>query len=446
LRTVPADKPDTTEFLVEKTIEYNMVKLFTNDDLLYLIVDKYNTKDRQTEGRILVYEYSDPKAPKLKSNFLIDEYNQGYYYWGYYYDWYWSPQSHVLEYSFELVDGDVMVYHPSPEYQYYYGPEDTVVYDEDVSDGNSNSSEEENRTEPSKPPEEEKKSDFAPVYTNTITEKLYFIDLSDPAAPKDAGNITLENASRITGMHANGDTLYLIQYDEYSGYDQYNRWQYNVKYFLTSIDLSTADSPVIGNPINIPGEFLGINDAGTIVYTRSSEYDDEYNWKQTLNVLKLDSDKATLTSALDLGDEYPNVIIKDTTIILTYNNYDWYYLEEIDYAMDGLKSATIEYKEPEYKMKVQIIDASNPNKLVLKTTLGLKNYGSIFNFENDRLYIRLSDANGLVIYNLADLSSPTFMGYYPTQGNVMSLREDASTDKVYLACGWYGVLMIEVKE
>jgi len=148
-------------------------------------------------------------------------------------------------------------------------------------------------------------------------------------------------------MHAKGDTLYLIQYDENSGYDEYYRWQYSVKYYLKAIELSSPSNPVIGEPVNIPGEFLGINDAGTVVYTRSSEYDEDYNWKQTLNVLKLDSGKATITSALDLGPSYPHVTIEDSIIILNYNTYDWYYYEEIDYVVKDMAPGTSDYKPPE---------------------------------------------------------------------------------------------------
>jgi hypothetical protein len=80
----------------------------------------------------------------------------------------------------------------------------------------------------------------------------------------------------------------------------------------------------------------------------------------------------------------------------------------------------------------------------LKATLGLKNYGSIYKVENNKLYLQLSDANGLLIYDLSNLGSPAFKGYFPVQGWINNLRENTSTGKVYLACGWYGVLVIDL--
>ena len=80
----------------------------------------------------------------------------------------------------------------------------------------------------------------------------------------------------------------------------------------------------------------------------------------------------------------------------------------------------------------------------MKATIGLKNYGSIYKLEDDKLFIQLSDANGLLIYEISDLSEPDFKGYYPVQGWLASLRIDKATNKVYLALGMYGVLTIEL--
>ena len=81
---------------------------------------------------------------------------------------------------------------------------------------------------------------------------------------------------------------------------------------------------------------------------------------------------------------------------------------------------------------------------MLKTTLALKNYGGIYKVENNRLYIQLSDASGLLVYDIDQLTTPEFLGYFPVQGWINSLRENTSTGRAYLACGWYGVLMIDI--
>jgi hypothetical protein len=444
LRTVDSDVPDTSVFVAEQVIGYNVNKLLINDDLIYIVGSKFIEETYQQEGWLLIFDYSDPTKPVKKSEFKMEYYQGDYYgYYWYYYDWYggYNPRGAVLEQSFALVGGDLLVYHPRAE-NYYYYPEVDVVYDEGGSTDSNETSE--NKTEPEPEPPVEKRE---PLYYNwnTYNEMFYFIDLSDPSAPKDVGNLSLLNTSWVSGMHVNGESLFIVQYQDTSYYDEYYQWHYQVKYYLTHLDLSKPKEAVLGTPINIPGTFLGMSDDHTVIYTRESQYDENYNWKQSLNVLQVDFEtgKAVLKSVLDLGDDWPSIIIQDATIILSYHNYDYYYYDDIYYGakVKEINSPTI----PEVKTKVQIIDASNPAKLKLQATIGLKQYGSVYSFENDKLYIQLSDTSGLVIYDISDLTKPEFKGYFPTYGYINSLREDTSTGKIYLACGLYGVLLVELE-
>lgn len=440
LRTVPATEPDTTNYEVELTVDSSISKIFTNNEFLYLICTEYSYETRTVEGRILVYDYTDPLSPKLKSNFLMDYYKDGYYY-GYYGGWYYGIRTPITDFSFCQVDGDIIVYHPSPEWEYWYNYEESELDDNTETD---KPREEENGTAQKESPEELVK----PVKELTIKEILYIIDLSNPEEPKDAANITLENTSRISGLHSNGIILYFTQREDISGYDENGKWYYQVKNYITKVDLTNPWSPSLVGPINIPGEFLGMNDAGSVIYTQSGEYDENYQWHQTLNVLELNNDKAVLVSSLDLGNNYADIIIQDTTIFIGFESYYYYpyYYEEGIKAIDleSSEAEPTEYQEPKIKTKIQIIDAQDPKNLKLKTTIGLLNYGAIQKVENNKLYIKLTDANGILLYDITNLASPAFLGYYPTQGWVNSIREDTSTGNIYLACGWYGVLMIDV--
>jgi hypothetical protein len=359
----------------------------------------------------------------------------------------------VLEYSFALVDSDLLVYHPQPV-QYYspyyvYENEDDVVFDETNPESNDKEYNEtsENKTEPEPEPPVEKKM---PVYYNwnTYNETLNFIDLSDPTNPKTIGEVTMVNTSRISGMQAKGQALYVVQYKDTSYYDASYNWHYQAKYFLTKIDLTKPSEPVVGDQINIPGTFLGISDDEKLIFTQTSRYDSSYNWRQTLNILELKDGKAVLSSALDLGDDYSSIMIQDKTIILTsnvYNYYNSYYYDDIYYGVKTLESESSEIQENIIKTKVQIIDASNPKSLKLQATIGLRNYANLYDYENDKLYLQLSGASGLLIYDISELNSPEFLGYFPTFGYVNSIREDVKTGKIYLACGYYGVLLVEVE-
>lgn len=441
LRTFLGSEPDSPIYLAEKTVEYNIIKVYTNGNYLYLVCTEYLQEEYKTQGRILIFDYSDPTAPIQSSNFLM-EYYQDYYYYGYYgyYDsWYYNPRASEIDYSFAQVDGDLMVYHPSLESYYYYGPE--IDYGGEKPMAGVRATEEENITEkreeePREKPEEKE---------DEITEILYIIDLSNPNESKDVRNITLENTSRVTGLYSNGKTLYLTQYEDLSGYDEYNRWEYKVKNYITKIDLSIPTIPIIIGPINVPGAFLGANDAGTVVYTRESSYDKNYNWHQKLNILELDeiNKKATLANAIDLGDSYADVMIQDTTILISYNiySYDDNYYEIVGF---GGMIGTPSNFEPTIKTKIQIINAADTKNLKLENTIGLLNYGSVYKLKNNKLIIQLSDANGLVVYDLSDLETPEFLGYYPTQGWVNSIRGNANASRFYLACGYYGVLMINL--
>ena len=61
------------------------------------------------------------------------------------------------------------------------------------------------------------------------------------------------------------------------------------------------------------------------------------------------------------------------------------------------------------------------------------------------MIIQLSDANGLLIYDMSNPGSLDFRGYFPIQGYINSIRENTrdGTSRLYLACGLYGVLTID---
>jgi uncharacterized secreted protein with C-terminal beta-propeller domain len=449
LRTVKASEPDTSIFISEEIIELNVLRFYTNDDLLYLVVNKidWQSSTGNTGCWVLVYDYSDPAKPVKLSEFEIEEYKGEYYryYWGYY-DYYGGYQSQpsFLDYNFVFVNDETLVYHPSPEYNYWEYPEE--VYDDNVDDKydeeNSTDIRDENTTNPEAIEEKEEPAYYY-YYPTTYNEVFYFIDLSDPNAPVAAGNLTIENTSQINGMFAKGTNLYFIQYQDSSYYDEYSNWQYQVKYFLSKVDLIKVTEPKMVNKLNIPGTVVGMSDDQSILFTQSGEYDEEYNWKQTLNVLELNNDKATLVTELDLSDNWPSILVQDTTIIITYNVYSNYYYEDTYYGAK-VKDEN-QQVETSIKTKIQIIDASNPRKLTLDATLGLKNYGSVYKLENGKLYIMLSNSGGLTIYDLADSSEPVFKGYFPTYGYVNSIREDVTTGRIYLVCGQYGVLLVELE-
>ncbi|WP_455391834.1 beta-propeller domain-containing protein [[Eubacterium] cellulosolvens] len=437
LRTVPAGEPDSMAYLAEQKIEYNLNRIFINGNYLYIICNDYSYESETNRGMLLVYDYSEPTTPTLKNIFEMKYYNgdtyYGYYY-GYYYDGYYNPVQGLSDYSFVQVDDDLIIYHPNPEWddKYYYAEEGEPVekketYEpEPTPDGNST-------TRSSR--------------TDGLTEKLYIIDVSNPAEPVDISNVIITNTLRISGMHANGAFVYLTQYEDISSYDNSYKWRYEIKYYITIVDLSIPAEPKVMGPINIPGTFLGASNDGSVVYTRTSEYDEEYNWEQTLNILKMNEDTATLVNAIDLGENYANIVVSDTTILIGYTEYSWggYYYEDEIYILDGAVPRTDKLIEPVINTKIQIVDAKDPKNVRLKATLGLNNYGNIYKFENNKLYIQLTDANGLLIYDISDLGTPVFLGYYPVQGWINSLRE-SSTGRIYLACGWYGVLIVDISQ
>jgi hypothetical protein len=452
LRTLSADEPDKMVYLAEKTVGYYLEKIYINGNLLYLICNEYSSEDYTTTGHILVFDYTTPTAPVLKSDFEIEYYQGNNYYWYYdsfYYGGYYNPRGVAVDYRFSQVDGDIIVYHPSPEWTYSNGYDvvDDVKYDSETNTNETDPEreEKENSTAPEEPAEKPVENEYY------LTEKLYIIDLSDPNNPVDAATVVLENATRIYGLYSNGNSLFLLQYEDHSAYDpETYRWEYKVKDYITIADLSDPSNPVMGEPINIPGGFIGASDDGTVIFTREGKYDKDYNWHQSLYVLGLDTEnnKATLSTVLNLGDEYPTLVIEDTTIFISYNQYSYYGYYEYDDVAIGAEKASIDYMmptEPVIKTKIQIIDASDPSNLKLKKTLGLKNYCSINSVENDKLIIQLNDANGVLIYDLTKLDAPSFLGYYPIQGWINSIRENTSTGRVYLACGYYGVLMIDTK-
>ena len=401
-----------------------------------MVCSEYLDKDQTMKGRILVYDYSNPFSPKLRSDFIMNYFTE-YYYYGYYY-----PPGELADQTFCQVDGDLIIYHPDSQsnYEEIYADDDEVeIYEDDYY----------NETTEPKPEEKTSSRRYYSKEMNT-TEKLYIISLSDADEADTIATITLENTSRITGMQYNGKSLYLLQYEDTSYYDKDYNWHYESKNYLTKVDLTEPAEPALDNPINIPGEFLGISDDGTIIFTRSSTYDKDYNWEQSLNVLKVNKGKAILASALDLGNSNTNIFLEDTTIILCYGDYGYwgygYYEKNTVYALDGGVPRSEEFEEPEIKTKIQIIDAQNPENLLLKTTIGLQTFCYVYKVDNEKLILQLSESNGILIYDISEISSPEFRGYYPIYGYINNLRAELTTGRIYIACGWYGVLTVEVLE
>ncbi|MCK5559131.1 MAG: beta-propeller domain-containing protein, partial [Thermoplasmata archaeon] len=287
-RVVEADEPDSYPPLAEINIgNSDYCYMYTNDDLIYIFESDYEWDyyggESSFESSVTIYDFSKPLDPEVLGTLELPFYLGYFYpsvYMGYtpteYYGYYYSS-SELLQ-----MDGSIFIYHPGNSYYYndYYYLEEGRV------DGRGDE----------------------PVYN----EKVYILDLSNPASPQLASEYGFD-ADQILNFKVRERMLYFTVMETVTD-EEYGYGWTNARYYLGKIDLTDPYNPELLNLVNIPGTFVDASDDGSTIYTTSTWFEkvDDYNTQvQTFNVLTLANDIASLQSAIQMDGTIRSVYIED---------------------------------------------------------------------------------------------------------------------------------------
>lgn len=374
LRAVPLSDPENGKAASEMTLEdTSYSSSFVNGNMIYLVSYVYDYSSSSLisyrpytgKTKIQIIDFSKPESPQKRGNIEVE---------GNYYSMMTGVMSLYPYYSqgqLLQMNGSTLILSYSAG---YYGP--YYAYD---SNGKVLPAEEQVKP----------KNGFK------------IIDLSDPDKPKLAYDFAFKTEAGITGYFLNGKTLY-FSHSEVIEQDVKNRPQ--SKYYLGSINLSDIYAPVQNPSINIPGTCIGVDAAGTHAYTVNTEWNGVYDWSQsyTLNIVKLENDKAYLMSEAKLDGYMSGAVISDGFAYMGNNG-------------------------------ITVADLRTPDKLVVYPGNSKDGGASILGVKNHKVFASVS--GGVACYDASNPASlkldelKTYYGYYI----------EFSDTAAYLPLGYYGV-------
>lgn len=156
---------------------------------------------------------------------------------------------------------------------------------------------------------------------------LWVFDVADPQSPTlrstvDQGDVT-DRWGFSEARLAAGLIYQSFQQSEFipldpdastvEGEPVKGRWV--VRHFLRVIDLADPDLPTVWDPVNIPGELLGVSDEGqsgqdVVVYTLGPHFDEKgaSDWVSYLDACAFDGTQAALVASLPLPTTWPKPV------------------------------------------------------------------------------------------------------------------------------------------
>ncbi|MBN1655893.1 MAG: beta-propeller domain-containing protein [Deltaproteobacteria bacterium] len=331
-----------------------------------------------TGGQVVrTADFSDPLKPRWRGEYLLSEdidhiYGSG---WGFY-DYYWSPSA-GRPLNNKLLPVTMRVVRQSDSGRRYY------------------------------------------------QNYLRVIDLSDPDNPRLAdGSLPMDDYPFVNRV-GHGDILYST-HTEPAVDDDGNQKQYHVRYYLDRVDVSDPDDFVLLPKLNIPGVLVDVDESGMLLYTVDYQFDEFGRRRNSLDVLRVEDDKAVLVEVLAVGDEIGRARYTDRTVWLTSHKQPWW----------GLGEDSIDSRQP-YTRLSKLVFAEDGT---LQSDLGSDVHGYHFNLldiEDDLAYLSSSYPYGLLILNVSDLNNPEILSSSRSIGYISKLVRHENF--LYMPMGSYGV-------
>ncbi len=376
LRVISLSDPENGKAVSEMALgSTSYSNSFVNGNLIYLVSGVYNDyitpissyRPYTAKTQIQVIDFSTPASPKKRGTIeiggvystspigvmsLYPYYNQG----------------QILQ-----MNGSTLI---CPYSEGYWGP---YYYGYDASGSKDTSSED----------------DYTPK------SGIRIVDLSAPDNPKLASEMTFKTESGMSGYFLNGKTLY---FSHSENIEQDGKGRPQSKYYLGSIDLSNISAPVQKTSVNIPGTCFGTDASGLYAYTVNTEWKDDEYWSQsyTLNIVRIENDKAYLVSQAKLNGYMGGVVLSDGFAYMSSNG-------------------------------ITIADLRKPENLLVYPGNSDNGWASILGVKNKKVFASVS--GGVACY---DASNPASLKLDEMKSSY-AYRIELSNTAAYLPLGYYGV-------
>jgi hypothetical protein len=201
---------------------------------------------------------------------------------------------------------------------------------------------------------------------------------------------------------------------------------YHVRSYLDRIDVSDPDNPRMFAKVNIPGYLVDVSNDGRVVFTVDYQWDQFGRRRNSVNMLFMNGDTATLADVLPVGDQVNRAVFRDRTLWLVTHKYPWW----------GVGRDTLESRQP-YTV-LSRIDVDLGGAIVGQTAAKLQGYHfDLLDVEGRRAYLGSNRPYGVLILDVRDAARPEILSNARTVNYISKVV--AAGDYLYLPLGWFGV-------
>ncbi|MBN2361637.1 MAG: beta-propeller domain-containing protein [Deltaproteobacteria bacterium] len=254
---------------------------------------------------------------------------------------------------------------------------------------------------------------------------LRLIDFSDIDNPRMTLGAVPMNDWPFVNKVTHGNMLYSTHVEEAVTPDG-DHLQYHVRSYIDRIDVNDPDNPLALPKINVPGVLVDTSDDGRLLYTIDYQWDAYGRRRNSLNVLTVDGDVATLRTVLPVGDRINRALFRDRTLWVTTHKYPWW----------GVHSDSVASRQP-YTL-LNRIDFGQDGELLQLTSADLQGYHfDLLDVQEPTVFLASGYPYGVLVLDATDPTLPVIVTDARTIGYVSKIVFAGA--HIYMPLGWYGV-------
>lgn len=254
---------------------------------------------------------------------------------------------------------------------------------------------------------------------------LRIIDMSDADNPHMTEGAVPMNDWPFVNKVRHGQVLYSTHVEEAVS-EEGDHLLYHVVAYMDRVDLSNPEQPRALASVNIPGYLVDVSDNGKLLYTIDYQWDAFGRRRNSLNVLELQGDLATLKTVIPVGDRINRAIFHDRSIWVTTHKYPWW----------GVHEDSVASRQP-YTL-LNRIDFDSEGYLVRYTEADLQGYHfDLLDVAEPTVLLASKWPYGILVLDATDPAEPTIVAHSRTVGYVSKVV--FAGDYIYMPLGYYGV-------
>ncbi len=255
--------------------------------------------------------------------------------------------------------------------------------------------------------------------------QLRLIDLRDVAAPRIAEGALPMNDFPFVNKVTHGNVLYSTHVEQ-AITGEGEQLLYHVKAWVDRVDVSDPDHPVLLPSLNVPGWLIDVSEDGSLLYTIDYQWDDFGRRRNSLDILRVEGDRAVLVDVLPVGDQVHRALFRDRTLWIAQHKYPWW----------GVRGETVASRQP-YTVLEQV-RVGRDGRIVGHSQATLAGYPfQLLDLEAGRAYLASTGPTGVLVLDVEDPAAPRISASARSIGYVSKVVP--FEDYLYLPLGAYGV-------